>query len=141
MNRTTRAPETAGALFVVATPIGNLADITLRALDALRDADLILAEDTRRARVLLRHHGIGAKLQSFHSHNESAQLEKVLAKLAARRAHRADQRRRHAASQRPRRRPGARRARTRTAGDSAARRERGDRRAVGRRPAGRAVLF
>ncbi|MDA8023672.1 MAG: 16S rRNA (cytidine(1402)-2'-O)-methyltransferase [Gammaproteobacteria bacterium] len=83
MNRTTRAPETAGALFVVATPIGNLADITLRALDALRDADLILAEDTRRARVLLRHHGIGAKLQSFHSHNESAQREKMLAKLAA----------------------------------------------------------
>ncbi|MGR3913810.1 MAG: 16S rRNA (cytidine(1402)-2'-O)-methyltransferase [Gammaproteobacteria bacterium] len=71
-----------GALFIVATPIGNLADITLRALEVLRDAELILAEDTRRARVLLRHHDIRAPVQSFHSHNEAARQPRLLMQLA-----------------------------------------------------------
>jgi len=57
-----------GKLSVVATPIGNLEDITLRALRVLREAEVILAEDTRRTANLCRHHGIGAPLRSFHAH-------------------------------------------------------------------------
>lgn len=61
-----------GVLYVVATPIGNLADMTYRAVDVLRQVDLILSEDTRRTRVLLSHYGIGGRLQAFHEHNEAA---------------------------------------------------------------------
>ena len=58
-------------LYVVGTPIGNLEDVTLRALRVLRDADLVLAEDTRHTRKLLSYFGIGHRpLQSFHAHNE-----------------------------------------------------------------------
>jgi 16S rRNA (cytidine1402-2'-O)-methyltransferase len=57
-------------LYVVATPIGNLGDITLRALDVLRRADLVAAEDTRNTRGLLNHFGISAKLVALHEHNE-----------------------------------------------------------------------
>jgi 16S rRNA (cytidine1402-2'-O)-methyltransferase len=67
----------------VGTPIGNLADITLRALDTLRDADLVLAEDTRRTRVLLAHHGIRAKILSLHAHNERARIPEVLREVEA----------------------------------------------------------
>lgn len=67
-----------GQLFLCATPIGNLADVTLRALDVLGRADLILAEDTRQTAKLLRHHGIDRPLLSFHDHNESARLPRVL---------------------------------------------------------------
>ncbi len=59
----------AGRLFIVATPIGNLEDITLRALRTLREADLIAAEDTRRTRKLLAHYDIHTPLRSYHSHN------------------------------------------------------------------------
>jgi 16S rRNA (cytidine1402-2'-O)-methyltransferase len=69
-------------LYVVATPIGNLEDVTLRALSVLREADLLLAEDTRRTRVLLDRHGIGAKPVSLHAHNEAARTARVLATLA-----------------------------------------------------------
>lgn len=71
-----------GTLHVVATPIGNLEDITLRALRVLREADRILAEDTRRTRILLRHHGVDTPLVSFHAHNEEARAEQVLGWLA-----------------------------------------------------------
>jgi len=74
------APST-GTLFLVATPIGNLEDITLRALRTLREADLVLAEDTRRTRVLLDHHGIRARPLSLHAHNEVGRSERVLALL------------------------------------------------------------
>jgi len=70
-----------GTLHVVATPIGNLEDITLRALRVLREADLIFAEDTRRTRVLLDHHGVSAKPVSLHAHNEAARLGKALEAL------------------------------------------------------------
>ncbi len=70
-----------GTLFVVATPIGNLEDITLRALRTLREADLILAEDTRRTRILLDRHGISARPLSLHAHNEAGRGERVLAAL------------------------------------------------------------
>lgn len=69
-------------LYVVATPIGNLEDVTLRALRVLREADLLLAEDTRRTRVLLERHGIRARPVSLHAHNEASRVEKVLAVLA-----------------------------------------------------------
>jgi 16S rRNA (cytidine1402-2'-O)-methyltransferase len=62
-------------LYVVATPIGNLGDITLRAIDTLRDCDLILAEDTRHTRRLLNHLDIQTRLQSCHKFNEAARLE------------------------------------------------------------------
>jgi len=57
-------------LYIVPTPIGNLKDITLRALDVLKDVDLILAEDTRTSSKLLNHYGISKPLTPFHSHNE-----------------------------------------------------------------------
>ena len=67
-----------GKLFVVPTPIGNLEDITLRALKVLKEADVILAEDTRHSGVLLKHFGIETKMISYHQHNEH-QLTKSLA--------------------------------------------------------------
>jgi 16S rRNA (cytidine1402-2'-O)-methyltransferase len=71
----------AGRLSVVATPIGHLDDITLRALATLRSADLILAEDTRRTRKLLAHHGIAGKLRALHAHSSDAVVERCVADL------------------------------------------------------------
>jgi 16S rRNA (cytidine1402-2'-O)-methyltransferase len=72
-----------GTLYLVATPIGNLEDVTLRALRVLREADLVFAEDTRRTRVLLDRHAIAQRPRSLHAHNESARIAEVLAALAA----------------------------------------------------------
>jgi 16S rRNA (cytidine1402-2'-O)-methyltransferase len=70
------------ALYVVATPIGNLRDISLRALDVLTSADVIAAEDTRNTAHLLSHYGIaGQRLQALHQHNERGAAEKVIALL------------------------------------------------------------
>lgn len=70
------------ALYVVATPIGNLADITLRALDVLAAADAVAAEDTRNTKHLLQHHGISdARLLALHQHNERGAAEKVIGLL------------------------------------------------------------
>jgi 16S rRNA (cytidine1402-2'-O)-methyltransferase len=69
-------------LYLVATPIGNLEDVTLRALRVLREADLLLAEDTRHTRRLLERHAIEAKPRSLHAHNEASRIAKVLAVLA-----------------------------------------------------------
>ena len=74
---------TPGTLFVVATPIGNLEDITLRALRVLREVDLVAAEDTRRTGNLLRYYEIATPLLSVHEHNEVARVEEVLARLRA----------------------------------------------------------
>jgi len=60
----------AGVLYVVATPIGNLGDVTLRAIEVLRTADIIAAEDTRHTRKLLSRHGIHGQLTSYHDHNK-----------------------------------------------------------------------
>ncbi len=71
------------ALYVVATPIGNLRDLSLRALDVLGSADVIAAEDTRNSGHLLTHHGIAAnRLMALHQHNERGAAEKVIALLA-----------------------------------------------------------
>jgi 16S rRNA (cytidine1402-2'-O)-methyltransferase len=67
-----------GVLYVVATPIGNLADITLRAIEILRDAPLIAAEDTRLTRRLLDRHGIDGRLTSFHARSPASRLEALL---------------------------------------------------------------
>ena len=69
------------ALYLVSTPIGNLEDVSLRALKVLEEAELVLAEDTRRTRVLLDRHGISAQPISLHAHNEAARAAKVLAVL------------------------------------------------------------
>jgi 16S rRNA (cytidine1402-2'-O)-methyltransferase len=73
----------AGALLLVATPIGNLEDITLRALRALREADLIAAEDTRRTGKLLAHFGITTKTVSLHAHNERRKMSALLDRVRA----------------------------------------------------------
>ncbi len=72
-----------GTLFVVATPIGNLDDITLRALRVLRESNVVAAEDTRRTAKLLSHHGIRTPTLSFHDHNVHARLPGLLARLEA----------------------------------------------------------
>jgi len=70
-----------GTLYVVATPIGNLADASPRALDVLRQADLVACEDTRTTRTLLARHGIGRATLALHAHNERAATAKLLAAL------------------------------------------------------------
>jgi 16S rRNA (cytidine1402-2'-O)-methyltransferase len=70
-----------GTVHVVATPIGNLEDITLRALRILAEADCIFAEDTRRTRILLDHHGIATRPSSLGTHNEEARIEGALERL------------------------------------------------------------
>src|SRR5688500_17785616 len=72
-----------GILHVVATPIGNLEDITLRALRVLREVTLIAAEDTRRTAKLLTHHGISTPTLSFHEHNSHGRIPQLLARLEA----------------------------------------------------------
>jgi len=72
-----------GTLHVVATPIGHLEDVTLRALRVLREADWLLAEDTRRTRVLLEHYEIARRPDSLHAHNEASRIDAVLAALEA----------------------------------------------------------
>jgi 16S rRNA (cytidine1402-2'-O)-methyltransferase len=72
-----------GTLYVVATPLGNLRDLTLRALDVLATASVIAAEDTRVTGVLLRRYGIATQALSLHAHNESARVATLLAMLQA----------------------------------------------------------
>ena len=71
-----------GRLLVCPTPIGNLEDVTLRVLSALRAADLIACEDTRRTRTLLEHHGVkGKKLVSYHEHNEARRARELVERM------------------------------------------------------------
>lgn len=69
------------ALYVVATPIGNLADISYRAVTLLKEVDLLLVEDTRVTRRLLQHYSISGRLLPFHDHNEKETVDKVLSNL------------------------------------------------------------
>ena len=71
----------AGTLYIVATPIGNLEDITLRALRVLKEADRIAAEDTRHTRKLLTHYGISTPLISYHAHNQASRGPELIRRL------------------------------------------------------------
>lgn len=70
-----------GRLVVCPTPIGNLEDVTLRVLGALRDAAVVACEDTRRTRVLLERHGVRAELVSYHEHNETSRARDLVARM------------------------------------------------------------
>src|SRR5262245_31200788 len=76
-------PPRAGRLYVVATPIGNLEDITLRALKTLKAVSLVAAEDTRRTGILLRHYDISTPVLSVHEHNERQRSASLVGRLAA----------------------------------------------------------
>src|SRR6059036_1256540 len=70
-------------LYVVATPIGNLGDITLRALEVLKSVDLVAAEDTRHSGLLMKHFGIKKPFISYHEHNEAKRTAELVERLAA----------------------------------------------------------
>lgn len=70
-----------GKLYLVPTPIGNLKDITLRAIEVLQQADLILAEDTRTSGKLLKHYDIGTPMQSHHMHNEHKTVDAIVSRI------------------------------------------------------------
>ena len=74
--------ELAPGLYLVGTPIGNLEDITLRAIRVLKQADLIACEDTRQTQKLLNHYGIETRAVSYHEHNEASRAEELVEKLA-----------------------------------------------------------
>ncbi|MEY2525867.1 MAG: rRNA (cytidine1402-2-O)-methyltransferase [Verrucomicrobiota bacterium] len=87
MNLLVRKPELCATimtmLYVVATPIGNLGEITLRALEVLRDVDLVAAEDTRHSGILLKHYKIDKPFISYHEHNEAMRTAQLIERLAA----------------------------------------------------------
>src|SRR6187399_921257 len=76
------APRLPAGLYAVATPIGNLRDITLRALEILASADVVACEDTRVTRKLFDHYGLSAPLIAYHDHNAAAVRPKLLQRLA-----------------------------------------------------------
>ncbi|MBV8207091.1 MAG: 16S rRNA (cytidine(1402)-2'-O)-methyltransferase [Acidobacteria bacterium] len=78
-----QAPLLQPALYLVATPIGNLGDVTLRALDVLKQADVIACEDTRHSRKLLDHYGIPVPAVSYHEHNEAERAQELVERLKA----------------------------------------------------------
>src|SRR3954452_25196066 len=83
LRQAVEAPRLAPGLYLVATPIGNLRDITLRALEILAAADLVACEDTRVTRKLFDHYGLSAPLIAYHDHNAETARPKILDRLAA----------------------------------------------------------
>jgi 16S rRNA (cytidine1402-2'-O)-methyltransferase len=79
----TLAGTVAGSLFVVATPIGNLSDITLRGIEVLKSVSLIVAEDTRHSRTLLAHFGITTPMTAYHEHNEARESPRLVLRMIA----------------------------------------------------------
>lgn len=75
--------ENIGKLYLVATPIGNLGDITFRAIEILKEVEVILAEDTRTSGVLMKHYDIRTPMESYHAHNEHKKVANVVQRLAA----------------------------------------------------------
>ena len=119
----TDSPAPRGALVLVATPIGNLGDLSPRAVEVLRDADVIAAEDTRRTRALLTHAGVPAagRLRAIHAHNERAGAQTVVDAVSSGQARRIRHRRGHARRVGSRRTARARVPRRRTCGGGGAR--------------------
>lgn len=74
---------TPGKLYLVPTPIGNLADMTYRAVEVLQSVDVVLAEDTRTSSFLLKHYGISTPMESFHAHNEHKKTEAIIERIKA----------------------------------------------------------
>ena len=72
-----------GILYIVATPIGNLSDITIRAVEILKKVDAVLAEDTRHTKKLFDHYGIDSSLIAFHEHNENEKVDYILAQIGS----------------------------------------------------------
>ena len=72
-----------GILYIVATPIGNLSDITIRAVEILKKVDAVLAEDTRHTKKLFDHYEIGSPLVAFHEHNENEKVDYILAQIGS----------------------------------------------------------
>ena len=70
-----------GTLYIVATPIGNLGDMTFRAVEILKNVSLIAAEDTRQTRKLLNHYDLSTPMISYFEHNRLAQIPKIISKL------------------------------------------------------------
>src|SRR6185312_9447884 len=70
-----------GALYLVATPIGNLGDITLRAIEVLKSASLVVAEDTRHSRTLMNHLGIATPMIAYHEHNEARESPRLVRRI------------------------------------------------------------
>ena len=81
MKKRAQADETTGRLYLVATPIGNLEDITLRALRVLKEADMIACEDTRQTQKLLNHYDIAKRMVSYHEHNEMTRAAELMIEL------------------------------------------------------------
>src|SRR5580700_11543855 len=81
MSNTQAAQESGGCLYLVATPIGNLEDISLRALRVLKEADMIACEDTRQTMKLLAHFDIPKRLVSYHEHNEITRAAEIVIEL------------------------------------------------------------
>lgn len=73
--------DSPGRLYIVATPIGNLSDITFRAIEVLKTVDIVLCEDTRRTRTLMQHYGLNTRLLSLHEHNERSRAASVIERL------------------------------------------------------------
>ena len=141
LGTTVEAEPIEPGLHVVATPIGNLRDITLRGLAILAAADAVLAEDTRVSRVLLAHYGISTPLVAYHEHNAAPVRPQILARLADGRRSRADLGCRHAARLRSRLQARGRSARCGSSGHDRARAPRRCWRAGAGRPAHRPLLL
>jgi len=77
------SPESTGSLFVVATPIGNLGDITFRAVEVLKSVSVVVAEDTRHSRTLLTHLGIATPMTAYHEHNEAREAPRLVKRMIA----------------------------------------------------------
>ncbi len=83
MNSPSSQSAPTGILYVVATPLGNLQDISQRAIEVLKQVDLVAAEDTRRSRQLLSHFGISAQMKSYHDDSDTAKIQGIVEQLAA----------------------------------------------------------
>ena len=70
-----------GIVYIVSTPIGNLSDITFRAIETLKSVPLIAAEDTRKTKILLNHYGVSTPLISYYEHNHFSRIDKIIAHL------------------------------------------------------------